>query len=58
MHTCNIVFLVLVDEHGEMKADAFTVASAAMEANTKEKDISKHVKVFDACAPRSISCDL
>eukprot|EP00597_Dinobryon_sp_UTEXLB2267_P016758 CAMPEP_0201092166 /NCGR_PEP_ID=MMETSP0812-20130820/722_1 /ASSEMBLY_ACC=CAM_ASM_000668 /TAXON_ID=98059 /ORGANISM="Dinobryon sp., Strain UTEXLB2267" /LENGTH=64 /DNA_ID=CAMNT_0047343579 /DNA_START=26 /DNA_END=217 /DNA_ORIENTATION=+ len=34
--------------HGEMKNDAFTVVAAALEANTEEKDISKHIKThFD-----------
>lgn len=35
-----------VDDHGEMKTDAFTVAAAAVEAHATERDISRHVKEF------------
>eukprot|EP01033_Poteriospumella_lacustris_P007621 gene7621-5479_t len=35
-----------MDDHSDMKHDAFTVVAAALETNTEEKDISKHVKTF------------
>ena len=30
--------------HGDMKSDAMNVASAALESNQEEKDISKYIK--------------
>ena len=38
-------FLFVVDDHGEMKQDAYTVASAAIEAHQEEKDIARAIKV-------------
>ena len=35
-----------MDEHGEMKADALTVAAAAIETSVTEKEQSKHIKHF------------
>jgi dynein light chain LC8-type len=35
-----------MDEHGEMKSEALSVAAQAMEAHQMEKDVSKHIKAF------------
>jgi len=35
-----------MDEHGEMKADALTIAAAAIDSYVKEKEQSMHIKNF------------